>query len=70
MSNDRGEKFRHRDQKPHHPTINYQKSDPASGKKKKRKTYFTSRIPFGLKSTPHGDVDLGGCCGYQRPAWP
>lgn len=37
MNNDRGDKFRPRDQKPLQP-FNHQKSDPAAAKKKKRKT--------------------------------
>ncbi|KAI1107647.1 hypothetical protein F4804DRAFT_329059 [Jackrogersella minutella] len=44
MSNDRGDKFRHRDPRPPQPT-NYQKSDSASGKKKKRKTNTLGLTP-------------------------
>ncbi|KAI5862654.1 hypothetical protein GGS23DRAFT_85800 [Durotheca rogersii] len=42
---DRGDKFRHRDQKPHHQVFNNQKSDPAAAKKKKRKTNTLGLTP-------------------------
>ncbi|KAF3061655.1 hypothetical protein GL218_03855 [Daldinia childiae] len=45
MNSDRGEKFRPRDQKPHQPFNNYQKSDPAGAKKKKRKTNTLGLTP-------------------------
>ncbi|KAI2616540.1 hypothetical protein GGR54DRAFT_641560 [Hypoxylon sp. NC1633] len=47
MNGDRGEKFRHRDQKPHQSFNNYQKSDAAaaSAKKKKRKTNTLGLTP-------------------------
>ncbi|KAI2609816.1 uncharacterized protein GGS25DRAFT_520621 [Hypoxylon fragiforme] len=44
INNDRGEKFRHRDQKPHQ-SLNHQKSDPAAAKKKKRKTNTLGLTP-------------------------
>ncbi|OTA91309.1 hypothetical protein M434DRAFT_32868 [Hypoxylon sp. CO27-5] len=44
MSGDRGEKFRHRDQKPYQSTF-HQKSDAASAKKKKRKTNTLGLTP-------------------------
>ncbi|XXG98670.1 hypothetical protein Hte_004999 [Hypoxylon texense] len=44
MNNDRSEKFRQRDQKPHQP-FNHQKSDPAAAKKKKRKTNTLGLTP-------------------------
>ncbi|KAI2472152.1 hypothetical protein F4781DRAFT_31008 [Annulohypoxylon bovei var. microspora] len=55
MSSDRGEKFRHRDQKPHQPP-SYQKSDPATGKKKKRKTNTLGLTPDEDDSDKGGDV--------------
>ncbi|KAI1375589.1 hypothetical protein F4677DRAFT_421809 [Hypoxylon crocopeplum] len=46
VNNDRGgDKFRHRDQKPHQPFNSYQKSDAASAKKKKRKTNTLGLTP-------------------------
>ncbi|KAI0846890.1 hypothetical protein F5Y00DRAFT_254333 [Daldinia vernicosa] len=45
MNGDRGEKFRPRDQKPHQPSNNYQKSDHAGAKKKKRKTNTLGLTP-------------------------
>ncbi|KAI1443928.1 hypothetical protein F5Y02DRAFT_186840 [Annulohypoxylon stygium] len=56
MSNDRGEKFRHRDQKSH-PPLNYQKSDAASGKKKKRKTNTLGLTPDDDDSDKGEGVD-------------
>ncbi|KAL7628281.1 hypothetical protein AAE478_002480 [Parahypoxylon ruwenzoriense] len=43
-ASDRGDKFRHRDQKPHQ-VFNNQKSDPAAAKKKKRKTNTLGLTP-------------------------
>ncbi|KAI1386914.1 uncharacterized protein F4822DRAFT_411545 [Hypoxylon trugodes] len=46
LNNDRGEKFRYRDQKPHAPQpFAHQKSDLASAKKKKRKTNTLGLTP-------------------------
>ncbi|KAI0009484.1 hypothetical protein F4779DRAFT_366542 [Xylariaceae sp. FL0662B] len=44
-NNDRGEKFRHRDQRPPQAFNNTQKSDPAFAKKKKRKTNTLGLTP-------------------------
>lgn len=44
VNNDRGEKFRHRDQKPFQAP-HHQKSDPAAAKKKKRKTNTLGLTP-------------------------
>lgn len=56
MNNDRSEKFRQRDQKPHQP-FNHQKSDPAAAKKKKRKTNTLGLTPGDDNSDDDADEE-------------
>ncbi|KAI0387329.1 hypothetical protein F5Y04DRAFT_239955 [Hypomontagnella monticulosa] len=71
MNNDRGEKFRHRDHKPHQP-LTYQKSDPTAAKKKKRKTNTLGLTPGDEESDEGVDEEkrLEELLGADAPGIP
>ncbi|KAI1776730.1 hypothetical protein F4818DRAFT_358576 [Hypoxylon cercidicola] len=71
MNNDRSEKFRQRDQKPHQ-SFNHQKSDPAAAKKKKRKTNTLGLTPGDDNSDDDADEEkrLEELLGTDAPGIP